>query len=114
MRGMSDERIQRNARILWTVAISKMALLGIAHAVLGFLLYAARIKDISAIFESDLLVFQIPALLAYAGYCCFAWPTTLPTSPLPVRLGSVALIALAATVVSLYGTLFAAANTYGT
>jgi hypothetical protein len=114
MCGMSDERMQRSARMLWTVATSKMTLLGIAHVVLGFVLYAARIKDISAIFESDLLVFKIPALLTYVGNCCFAWPATLPTSAFPARLGFVALIALVATAVSLTCTLFVAFNIYGT
>jgi len=106
--------MQRNARMLWAVAISKMALLGTAHVALGILLYAARIKDLSAIFDSDLLVFHMPTLLALVGYCFIAWPATLPTSSLPVRLGSVALIALVATAISLNCTLFAAFNTYGT
>jgi hypothetical protein len=111
---MSDVRIKRTARFLWAIAISKMALLGIAHVVLGFLLYAARIRDLSASFDSDLLVFHMPTLLALVGYCFIAWPVTLPTCSLPVRLGSVALIALVATAISLYCTMFAAFNTYGT
>ena len=91
-----------------------MAMIGIAHVVMGFLLYAARIKNIATLFHSDLLVFLVPTLLAFAAYCFVEWPVTLPAFSLPVRLCSVAFIALIATAISFVLTLLVAFNTYGT
>jgi hypothetical protein len=59
--------------------LCKMAGVGIAHIVLGFFLYAGRIKHPSPLFYSDLFVFDVPNLLAFSGYFLVAWFNTLQT-----------------------------------
>jgi hypothetical protein len=77
------------------------------------LVNSKRIRNLSAVFESDFLVFVVPALLAFAGYCFVAWSGLSPPSRLPIRIGLITLIALIATATSLVCAITVAFNGFG-
>jgi len=94
--------------------LGKMVIVGIAHIAVGVFLYYGRIKNLSAVLDSDLLVFVVPALLAFCGYVFITWSDTFPTYRLPVKLGLVALIALVATAISFTCAATVAFDRFGT
>jgi hypothetical protein len=51
----------------------KVALVGVVHSALFVLLYYGRISGLSSILTSDVLVFALPAILAFDSYLYLAW-----------------------------------------
>ena len=82
------------------VALGTMIIVAVAHVVVGVFFYYGRVASLSPIFDSDLVVFLVPALLGFGGYLCVMWPHVLPASPLPVKTALVISIALVATMIS--------------
>jgi hypothetical protein len=84
-----------------------LLIVALAHVGYIFLTYRAGVLTHSAFWSSDLIVFAIPTLLAFAGYIsllharCSSWITA-------------AIVAIALTLLSCWISLFIAFNTYGT
>jgi hypothetical protein len=54
-------------------SFAKMILVGIAHFAIGVSLYHQRISHPSSFLDSDVVVFFLPAFLAFVGYFMAAW-----------------------------------------
>lgn len=94
--------------------LGRMATVWIAHVSVAVLLYYGRVKNLSATFDSDFLVFVAPALLAFSGYFSITWASEFLTCRLPVKVGFVTLIAITATAFSCVCAATVAFNRFGT
>lgn len=83
------------------------------HCVIGFILYRGRSVGGWHIFDSDVVVFGVPFLLALAGYgyVLFASPWSRRRAFLPTILVGVGCLVLV--VLSTWCYMFEALNTYG-
>ena len=96
-----------------TVLVLVIALL---QGTLGFLLYRQRVVSQAAVWESDLVVFLCPALLAFSAFSWVLWPgSTRPLESSVFRstartLGYAAVV----TAVASWAYLVIAFNVYGT
>ncbi len=93
---------------------AKMMLIGTAHFAMGVFLYYLRTTHQSPILNSDILVFLLPAFLAFGGYFWVAWCCTFPTHHVAVKLALATLISLSATAISCICIMTFAFNKYGT
>jgi hypothetical protein len=94
--------------------LGKMGIVAIAHVVVGVFFYYGRVKNLSPIFDSDLLAFLAPALLAFSGYLYVLWSGMPVTTHVPVKVGLVTSIAFVATAISCACTAIIAFNRFGT
>lgn len=94
--------------------LAAMALVGIAHFAVGASFYCQRTTHRSPVFESDIVVFLVPAILAFGGYFVVTWFFHFLAQRLAARIATVALIALAATAISSICALTFAFNKCGT
>jgi hypothetical protein len=92
----------------------KMFLVGIAHFALAVVLYYGRIKRLSPACNSDILVFLLPALMAFFGYFFFAWRDVLTTHRPSSKLALASLISIVALVISFMCFATFATNMWGT
>jgi hypothetical protein len=95
------------AAIIPKLAVAPGLLLVLAlHCVAQFLLYRHRVVDRSSL--PDAVIFYVPCLFAFAGYC---WEFhCIARAPLALSIG----LAVLATVLSALVSLCAPFNTYGT
>jgi hypothetical protein len=92
-----------------------MVLVGVAHFAVGAGLYYQRTTRASSLFDSDTLVFFVPAIFAFASYFLIAWSCKgLPTRHAAAKIATATLIALAATAVSSTCTMIFMFNEWGT
>ena len=94
--------------------LAKMVLVLMAHFAAGVCLYYQRTTHRSALFDSDVLVFLIPAALAFAGYFLITWSCAFPMRHRAMKITTVTLMALAATAMSSVCTMTFVFNRWGT
>jgi hypothetical protein len=105
---------ENNATRAMGIFLGKMALVGVGHFLLAVALYYARIRRISAICHSDVLVFHVPAFLAFCGYFILLSRNAFLSRPGVVRLLFATLLASCAVAVSLLCFALFAFNQWGT
>ena len=94
--------------------LAKMILIGIAHFAMGVFFYYQRTTHRSPVFDSDVVVFLVPTVLAFGGYFMVTWLCEFLTHHFAARVATVVLIALAATAVSSICAMTFAFNKFGT
>ena len=92
----------------------KIFSIGVLHFTLGVALYYGRVKEVFPVLRSDLVVFIMPAILAFVGYFLITWVNVLSTHRLIIRLFLVSVIALCALAISGICIAIFAFNKYGT
>jgi hypothetical protein len=86
----------------------------IAYAVLGFVLYRMRATSDAAVWDSDLLVFFGPALVALAATTCLSWRACGSQYGAVMRLALSIVTGVLVTGLAAWAYAFVAFNRYGT
>lgn len=94
--------------------LARMVLVGMAHSAIFVLFYYQRITHGFLLFDSDIVVFLVPTLLACAGYFMVTWYCGVRPQRFATRITIAVLIALAATAVSSVGAMTYAFGKFGT
>ena len=99
-----------NVRLLITC---QLLFIAAVHIAVGVFCYYGRTKNLLGIFHSDLVIFLLPALVAFLSYFCVVWFGISQRNSI-IKAGVATLTGLALTAVSLYCTLAIAFNWLGT
>jgi hypothetical protein len=88
-------------------------LVALLHFAIGSLLYYGRIKDVSPILGSDLVVFVFPLIAAFAGYFAVSWCSGLLADKTGLRITLAIVVSLVASAISTYGMILFILNKFG-
>jgi hypothetical protein len=91
-----------------------MLVVAILHSMIEVLLYHGRVVSKVNMLQSDLVLFVLPASLAFGGYTVILWCSNAFAQKMNSRMIAIIATALAATFISLVCGLMIAFNKYGT
>ena len=80
--------------------LGKLVMVGVAHFVVSLFLYYGALKNLSPLLRSEVLVLDVSAILAFAGYSYLTWHDGLASYGFRVRLIFTPIIGLCALAIS--------------